>query len=547
MKGNYLKDCTLLLFITVIIYIPFLGLPGWDGNEPVRVIVAREMTKTGNWAVPVLHGKPYFVKPPLMNWLIAASGSLFGTINEWTSRIPSVIVMYMMSISIYFLTRKWLSRDACIFAAIATLSMVGLISTGRTAEIDSLFVFLVMFTLLIWINGYIRRWSHVFIWGVPLLLLGIGFLAKGPQAIAYFYSTVFTYLALRKRLSFFFSRSHLVGIFLFILILAVYLSFVLRWMTFNEYINMWIGQITQRAETRHYSFLEHFISYPFRIILSFMPWVLFVIPVIIFKDLRKKANEVFKNEILVYSLVLIAVNFPLYWLLPNARVRYFLPAGPFVAIIMAVLFEFYLNKAKDDPEINIFFGKFLKFISLGALVFALIILPVIIFLNLSLSPSLILLMVFFIFLAVLIIYKSNSIKLKDIPIYLSLVTGLIFLIYTDLDIQYDSKKDNYPKKIASEINLLLPEDIDTVYEIGYRRFLGVTCYLKKEVIQLDGFAQLKSMDGKKGKTCFIFDTKFLNAISDNDRKIFSQEIKWEKIYSRFFEKSRGKIVVGCLI
>ncbi len=545
MKENCLKDCALLLLIAVIIYIPFLGLSGWDGNEPVRVIVAREMIKTGNWAVPVLHGKPYFAKPPLMNWLIAASGNLFGIINEWTSRIPSVFVMYMMSISIYFLTRNWLSRDARLFAAIATLSMVGLISDGRTAEIDSLFVFLVMFTLLIWINGYIRQWNPVLVWSISLLLLGLVFLAKGPQAIAYFYSTVFAYLILRKRLSFFFSKSHLFGILCLILIFAIYLSFVLKWTTFSEYINIWIGQIMQRAETRHHSFVEHFTLYPFRIIFSFMPWILFVIPIIIFRDLRKKANEVFKNEILVYSLVLIAVNFPLYWLLPNARVRYFFPAGPFVAIIMAVLFEFYLNKSMGYPEIDTFFKKFLKFLSLGVLVFVLIIPPVTIFLKLRFSLSLILLIGSLVFLALIIIYKSNSIKLKSTPVYVAFIVGFCFLIYTDLDIRYDSKKNNYPKKIASEINLLLPEGINTIYEIGYRRFLGVTCYLKKEVIQLDGFAQLKSIDNKKGKTCFIFDTKFLNATNKDD-KISFQKTKWETVYSRYYGENRGDIVVGYL-
>ena len=130
---------------------------------------------------------------------------------------------------------------------------LGIISSFLVFEtvIDALemflFVFIVMFILLIWINGYIRQWNPVFVWGIPLLLLGIGFFAKGPQAIAYFYSTVFTYLALRKRLSFFFSRSHLFGIFLFILILAIYLSFVLRWITLDEYINMWIGQKIGRA------------------------------------------------------------------------------------------------------------------------------------------------------------------------------------------------------------------------------------------------------------------------------------------------------------
>src|SRR3990172_11244528 len=91
-------DSGLILLMTAIIYLPFLGLPAWDGNEPVRVIVAKEMLKTGDWLIPVLHGKPYFVKPPLMNWLIGTSGYLFGTFNEWTTRLPSVLITFLTSI-----------------------------------------------------------------------------------------------------------------------------------------------------------------------------------------------------------------------------------------------------------------------------------------------------------------------------------------------------------------------------------------------------------------------------------------------------------------
>ncbi|MEW6587126.1 MAG: glycosyltransferase family 39 protein, partial [Nitrospirota bacterium] len=334
-----MKDVLLILTLTAVIYIPFLGLPGWDGNEPVRVIVAKGMLNTGEWMIPMLHGKPYFTKPPLMNWLIAASGRLFGTVNELTSRLPSVFTVFVTGLAVYFLTFRWLSKKGRLFAALATLSMVGLIQKGRTAEIDSLFILLSVLSLLVWINGYLTQWKPVVLWSVSLALVGIGFLTKGPQVPAYFYLTVFAYLLIRKRVSFFFSRSHLAGIFVFILVFAVYLSFVLQRISVHEYVNMWIGEITQRAATRHFSFLEHFLEYPFRVLLTFMPWTLFILPLITVKDLRKKAAEIFRNELIVFSLIMIIVNLPIYWLLPNARVRYFLPAGPFAAIITAGLFE----------------------------------------------------------------------------------------------------------------------------------------------------------------------------------------------------------------
>jgi 4-amino-4-deoxy-L-arabinose transferase-like glycosyltransferase len=240
-RNKELKDCLLLFLMTAFIYLPFLGLPVWNGNEPLRVIIAKEMLKTGNWIIPMLHGNPYFTKPPMMNWLIAGSGSLFGVLNEWTSRIPSVCAVFATSLSVYILTKKWLSREARLFAAIAVISMMGLIKKGRSAEIDSLFIFFITIILLIWLNGYVRQWKPVMLWSISLSLVGVGFLAKGPQVIAFFYLTVFAYLLIRKRLRFFFSKSHLFGLLFFVFILGIYVSFVLQHVTIERYSQMWFN------------------------------------------------------------------------------------------------------------------------------------------------------------------------------------------------------------------------------------------------------------------------------------------------------------------
>ncbi len=548
-NNNSLKDCFLLLLLTAFIYLPFLGFPVWDGNEPLRVIIAKEMLKTGDWIIPMLHGRPYFTKPPMMNWLIAGSGSLFGVVNEWTSRIPSVCIVFATSFSIYFLTRKWLSREGRLFAAIAALGMIGLIKKGRTAEIDSLFIFFIVIILLVWLNVYVSRWKPALLWSIALSLVGLGFLTKGPQVIAYFYLTIFAYLFFRRKMSFFFSKEHLLGLLFFVMIMGVYMFFVLQRISLEQYTHMWFNQIVDRAESKtSFAFFEHLILYPLEGILSFMPWILMTIPMLYSGDIRKYAKDFLGNELFVFSLVMLIINFPLYWFLPNARFRYFLPAGPFVAIVLAFLFEMYLKRAKENLSIENFFRGILTFCSAAALISSIGILAAVFFLKTktdhSFTPSLLILLCSVIFSAMYIIYIKNDIPLHRIPLQLTLTTGLLFITYAYIHTQFDTAKENNPRNIAKKINSVLPEDIVRIYEIGYRRFLVITCYVNKDIIQADEFYDLKALGGRENKVYFLFDTKYLEA-RDSRGKAFG-EIAWYKVYSEFFEDSRGNIVLGYL-
>jgi hypothetical protein len=548
-RNKEVKDCLLLFLMTAFIYLPFLGLPVWDGNEPLRVIIAKEMLKTGDWITPMLHGKPYFTKPPMMNWLIAGSGILFGVVNEWTSRISSVCAVFATSLSVYFLTKKWLSRKGRLFAAIAAICMIGLIKKGRSAEIDSLFIFFIAIILLIWLNGYVRQWKPLMLWSISLSLVGVGFLTKGPQVIAYFYMTVFAYLFFRKKLSFFFSKNHLAGLLFFVLILGIYISFVLQHVTMDRYMQMWFSQIIDRAESKtSFSFFEHLISYPLEGLLSFMPWPLLAIPLVFSKDLRRQTKELLGNELLVFSLVMVLVNFPLYWVLPNARFRYFLPAGPFVAFGFAVLFEMYLNRARENTTINRFFNGLMTFCAGTALISSIGAIAAVFFLRSKGSPSftspLLILICSLIFLGVYIMYAKHTIWLRQIPLWLAFTTGLLFITYTSIEMQFEAAKKNNPRHIAQRINSMLPDGTGRIYEMGYRRFLGITCYINKDIIQLDEFSDLQSLGSKEDRVYFLFDTKYLEA--RDYRKKALREITWKRVYSEFYEENRGDIIVGLL-
>ncbi|MCG2722183.1 MAG: glycosyltransferase family 39 protein [Thermodesulfovibrionales bacterium] len=545
-SNGSLKDLLLISLITFFVYLPLLGTDVFDGNEPIRVIIAKEMLKTGNWTLPLLHGQLYFIKPPLMSWLIAASGSIFGVVNEWTARFPSVIAVLLTGYTVYFLTIRWLTREGRLFASLALLTMVSLITKGMTAEIDSLFVLLTSSALLTWFYGYTQQWKPVFVWLVPLSITGIGFLTKGPQGTAYFYFTVFAYLLYRRNLRFFFSLSHLAGFLCFLSILGIYLLTVLQHVSLDEYFQMWKGQTVQRASSNHsFGFLKHLVSYPVESFLSFLPWTFGFLPLMFMKELRMRAKDLLSNDLFLFSFIMIAVNFPLYWLLPGARVRYILPFGPFVAIMLALLFVWYKNEADNNPRINIFFNKFFHIFLWMVSFCAVSIIPVAIFLKTVFSLHLILLMSALILFVLFLWLKRNALSAGSIPVVIALLTGFFMLIYSGIQVQLHEKRPDDPGKIAREINTVLPKDTGRVYEIGYDRFLEITCYLNRDVIQLDSFDQLKPIEKQKD-VYFIFDTAYFRKAQHSAGIDPGEDLRWDKVYSAPYKNEKTEIVVGHL-
>jgi hypothetical protein len=211
-----------------------------------------------------------------------------------------------------------------------------------------------------------------------------------------------------------------------------------------------------------------------------MPWILFVLPVVIVKELRDKLAEVTKNELFVFSLVMLAANIPLYWLLPNARVRYVLPSGPFIAIATALLFELYMKQAEHNPKIIIYFRRIMKYIAVATLLSVITVVPFLLLFGMKITLVLILLLSAISALSLTLIRFISAAEIKPVLIYLSLITGLIFLVYTELDIRHDMKKEYYPRKVSREILNVLSGDADPVYEIGYDRFLRITYYLERD-------------------------------------------------------------------
>src|SRR5579883_2370108 len=63
----------LLLALPAVLLYARLGFPLFEPDESRYAELPREMMARGDYVVPHLEGEPYFDKPPLFYWLVAAA------------------------------------------------------------------------------------------------------------------------------------------------------------------------------------------------------------------------------------------------------------------------------------------------------------------------------------------------------------------------------------------------------------------------------------------------------------------------------------------
>ena len=84
--GRCLAHVALLLALAGLLFFARLGSPLLEPEEARYAEIPRQMLAAGQVAEPVLHGEPYYHKPPLTYWLVMASYTLFG-VHDWAARV----------------------------------------------------------------------------------------------------------------------------------------------------------------------------------------------------------------------------------------------------------------------------------------------------------------------------------------------------------------------------------------------------------------------------------------------------------------------------
>src|SRR6202022_2204194 len=147
-----------------------------------------------NYIVPRVGSEAYFRKPPLINWLVAASFKLFGQRNEWTARLPSALCVLAVAVTFITVARASLGANGSTIAALIWLTSFGIIEKGRLIEIEGLYVSLCALAIIFWLSFWEQKKSAWLIWIPASIFLGLGWLAKGPVHLVFFYAVVLAVL-----------------------------------------------------------------------------------------------------------------------------------------------------------------------------------------------------------------------------------------------------------------------------------------------------------------------------------------------------------------
>jgi 4-amino-4-deoxy-L-arabinose transferase-like glycosyltransferase len=134
------RSLFIVLAVWAAIYLSALGSLEIKGEEGRRILPAVTMLETGNYIVPQVGSEQYFSKPPLVNWLVAASFKIFGVRNEWTGRLPSALCVLAVAVAFITVARRSLGAAGSTIAALIWLTNWGIIEKGRFIEIEALYV-----------------------------------------------------------------------------------------------------------------------------------------------------------------------------------------------------------------------------------------------------------------------------------------------------------------------------------------------------------------------------------------------------------------------
>jgi 4-amino-4-deoxy-L-arabinose transferase-like glycosyltransferase len=324
-------NLVLVIVCWAAIYLPGLGSLEIKGEEGRRILPAVTMLDTGDYLVPQVGSEPFFRKPPLVNWLVAASFKITGLRNEWTARLPSVLSVLAVALAFLLVARASLGATGSLIAALIWMVNFGMIEKGRLIEIEALYVSLFGVALICWVSWWQQRRSPWLLWIVPSVFLGLGVLTKGPVHLLFFYAVVVAVLHRAGELRKLRHPAHLAGIVLVLGIFAAWAIPYARAMQGVNFAQTWSVQLTGRFTGDDFKLGSWLLNIP-RGLAYFLPWTL-LLPLVRGAQLptRRETN-------LLHALAWgSAVPFLVVNLLPGALPRYSMPALVPASWLMAMI------------------------------------------------------------------------------------------------------------------------------------------------------------------------------------------------------------------
>jgi 4-amino-4-deoxy-L-arabinose transferase-like glycosyltransferase len=314
-----------------------LGHVELRGEEPRRAVVAVEMIESGEYVVPHMSGHTYYNKPPLFNWAVAGTFTLFGGTDSWMVRLPSLVSFWLVGLLVFLASLRFLDHRSALWSALFYLTGGELLFYGTvmTGELD-LFYSLIVYAQALAIFGFMRagRWTLLF--ATSYALAAAGFLTKGLPSIAFQGLTIVATLVAFGHVRRIFDPRHLLGLLVFAGIVVSYFWSYSQHEPVRPFLISLFEEASQRTGlgSQLGELLAGSLNFPLVVIKLLLPWSLLVV----WMFRRGAWSRLWANPWTKFCLVFCAVNMPLYWFSGELRNRYIYAFFPFVLVPIAHVF-----------------------------------------------------------------------------------------------------------------------------------------------------------------------------------------------------------------
>jgi len=331
MKRSIVFLFILLTFGGVLFFYNLGGWDLWNPDEPRYAQVAKEMLQGEGWIIPHLNSEVYLDKPPLFFWLMAATATVIGGMNEFAARFPSALFGLLTLPLLFFLGKRLFGEKGGFFAALILATNVEFLWLARRASIDTTLTFFTTAAITLLYVGFYQQRGRWILYLLAYLAMALGVLTKLQIGVIVPVLAVGGYFLVRRELGFFKDPSHIPGIALFVALIGGWLA--LAYLSGGE-TYLW-GLLYKKTASTFLDTASHdrplyyyLVNFPG----NFVPWIVFLPSALIYGLSAKGRKKEF-----IFVLFWFVVIFAFFSVAKAKRELYLLPLYPAAALMVGNL------------------------------------------------------------------------------------------------------------------------------------------------------------------------------------------------------------------
>lgn len=306
-----------------------LGARVFVSNDEARFpLLARDVLAHAHWLAPTVDGAPYYNKPALLAWLIAAVSWPLGHVTQLTAVVPSAAAGIGTALVTYAIGRELFDAEVGRLAALVAMTTQGLFLHARLALPDMLMTFFTAVSL--WMLARWLRTRSRACWLGAYGFTAAAFWAKGLAGLLPL-AVIVGFRVLDR-------RSRRASDFRVWPGLALVAALVAPW---------WLaGLVSQRAAMTETVVVDNVLWYlprtpslralaaPFQHVFGILfPWV-FVVPVAVWAAVKSRGEGGAMRAGVLLLLLWAAIVVALVGVSHQQRFRYYVPLVPPASLLI---------------------------------------------------------------------------------------------------------------------------------------------------------------------------------------------------------------------